>query len=126
MAGLALFHDPKTESTLAIPLADVTPEAIQQRLAASRKSFGLVPEPDAFAEHGGKFVGEQPTASPAVDQQDFVSKARIEEPPHKSTYAMEVTDETGTLERECRRVLQQRCYEDCSKKVYWRGHQSAA
>ena len=40
--------------TLALKADDVTPEAVQQHLAASRKAFGLAPEPDALAEAGGR------------------------------------------------------------------------
>src|SRR4029077_20532651 len=57
--GMIAFHDPKTGSTLSVrPGTEVTPEVVQQHLAASRKAFGLAPEPDALAEAGGKFVGE--------------------------------------------------------------------
>ena len=73
MAGLALFHDPTTGSTLALKSEDVTPALVQQHLAASRKSFGLAPEPDALAEAGGKFVGEHPNAVPTLGEPKPIS-----------------------------------------------------
>jgi hypothetical protein len=71
MLGLVQFHDPKTGSTLALKPEAVTPEAVQQHLAASRKAFGLTPEPDALAGVGGKFVGQQPAAAPAPYHPDL-------------------------------------------------------
>lgn len=41
MLGLAMFHDPKTGSTLALDKGDVTPEAVQKHLEASRAKFGV-------------------------------------------------------------------------------------
>lgn len=78
MGGLAMFHDPKTGSTLAIKSEDVTPESVQQHLVASRKEFGIAPDPDAFAEHGGKLIGQQPKAAPTLGEHQPLSKALIE------------------------------------------------
>ena len=41
MANLALFHDPKTGSTLALDHRDVTPENVLKHLTDSRAKFGV-------------------------------------------------------------------------------------
>lgn len=38
---LVLFNSPQTQSTLALPEKDLTPEAVRHRIVESNKQFGL-------------------------------------------------------------------------------------
>ena len=40
--GVALFNDPITKNTLALPIEDITEENVRKKIAASRVSYGLV------------------------------------------------------------------------------------
>jgi hypothetical protein len=59
---LALFHDPKTGSTLAYPADKVTPEAVAAELSKSRKAYGL-----SFPSESDRISTRVPTAKGDVE-----------------------------------------------------------
>lgn len=82
MLNLGMFHDPKTGSTLALPLEGITPEKVAQQLQESRAKFGVKEEPtdvtlrnaaNALNESHGRppvnpaHVGEDPRSAQVAD-----------------------------------------------------------
>jgi hypothetical protein len=69
MMNLALFHDPKTGSTLALDKREITPEIVQKHLDQSREKFGVSAKPAEAAveeakKSGGGFVADMRTGKP--------------------------------------------------------------
>lgn len=69
--GLMQFDDPVTKSTLYLPVKDITPENVQQKLKASRAKFA--PWQMTKENYASQFPGEEQEAN--IRHQESVKKA---------------------------------------------------